>query len=95
MPVVGVSTVALVIRRDTQAEMRSDSVELSAKSKRRNFGLWKSVEEQIESERAETGVHQSPMKSPSRNKNGTGNMTKIPSRVQDWQFTGSKRQRNR
>ena len=36
VPVVGVNTVdrnALVIRRDTQAEMRSDSVESSAKGK--------------------------------------------------------------
>ena len=84
VPVVDVNTVehnALVIRRDTQAGVFSDSVESSAKGKRRNFGLWESGEEQIESERAETGMQQSPMKSQLRNQNGTGNMTKIPSRT--------------
>ncbi len=42
VPVVGVNTMdrnALVIRLDTQAKMRSDSVESSVKGKCRNFGL--------------------------------------------------------
>ncbi len=42
VPVVDVNTVehnALVIRRDTQAGVHSDSVESSAKGKRRNFSL--------------------------------------------------------
>ncbi len=72
VPVVGVNTVdrnALAIRRDTQTEMRSGILESSAKGKRVKFGLSKSGEKQIESERAETGVHQSPMKSQLRNKN--------------------------
>ncbi len=52
-----------MIRRDTQTGVHSGSVESFGKGKRRNFGLWKSGEKQIESERAETGVHESPMKS--------------------------------
>ena len=71
-----------MIRRDTQAGVFSDSVESSAKGKRGKFDLQESGwEPDSQRERAETGLHQSPMKSQLRNRNGTGNVTKIPSRA--------------
>ena len=84
MPVVDVRTVehkATAVRRGARAGVISNSVESSAGGKRRNFGLRKSGwEPGSQREWAETGVHQSPMKSQLRNQNGTGNVTKIPSR---------------
>ena len=84
MPVVDVRTVehkATAVRRGARAGVISDSVESSAKGKRVKFDLRESGEPDSQSERAETGVHQSPMKSQLRNQNGTGNVTKIPSRT--------------
>jgi hypothetical protein len=40
--------------------------------------IWLGIDSQRE--RAETGLHQSPMKSQLRNQNRTGDMTEIPSR---------------
>ncbi len=83
MSVVDVNTVehnVLVIRHDTQAGLLSDSVQSSAKGKRVKFDLRESGEEpESQSARAETILYQSSMKSQSRNQNGTGNVTKIPS----------------
>ena len=82
VPVVDVRTVehkATAVRYGARAGVISDSVESSAKGKRVKFGLRESGEPDSQSEWAETGMHQSPMKSKLRNQIGTGNATKIPS----------------
>ena len=85
VPVVDVNTVdhkATAARYGARAGVNSDSVESSAGGKRGKFDLRKSGwEPDSPSERAETGVHQSPMKSQLRNQNGTRNVTKIPRRT--------------
>ncbi len=66
MPVVDVNTVehkATAVRFGARAGVFSNSIESSAGGKRGKFNLRKSgLEPDSQSERAETGVHQSPMK---------------------------------